>query len=41
MKTQSQKHSTTYFFNLMEKELKKYEEEMKRKNKQSNQISCK
>ena len=41
MTTQSTKHSTTYYFNLMEKELKKYEEEIKRKNKQSNQNSCK
>ncbi len=41
MKTQSTKHSTTHYFNLMEKELKKYEEEIKRKNKQSNQNPCK
>lgn len=41
MKTQSTKHSTTHYFNLMEKMLKKYEEEIKRKNKQSNQNPCK
>ena len=41
MKTQSNKHSTTYYFKLMGKELEKYEKEIQRKNKQSNQNTCK